>query len=82
MEQRKQITLGDGTVISADPGRAYTRFLKVEAGVATVVFSLTAAEALYELLGAYFAQPEVHEAQAAETRTGLTAVREAMGGGR
>lgn len=58
MERAQRVELLDGTVISADPERPYTRFLRVDAGPVVFRLSLTAAEALYEMLGRYFAGAE------------------------
>lgn len=68
MEQAKRVMLTDGTVVEADPNRPYTRFLKLTTGPVTIRLSLTAAEALFEMLGEYFAQPEVLEAAAGGAR--------------
>lgn len=68
MEQAKRVLLTDGTVVEADPNRPYTRFLKITTGPVTIRLSLTAAEALHEMLGGYFTQPDVVAAMAGETR--------------
>ena len=59
MEQAKRVKLSNGTLIEADPNRPYTRFMKITTGPAVIRYTLADAEAIYQMLGEYFSQPEV-----------------------
>lgn len=62
MEKRRTVRTGDGTTVTADPECSYNRFLRVETDSGhRVVFSLTAAHAIHEVLTDYFNEARVDD---------------------